>query len=47
MIALQGSMPNICAASSGMANICPASSAHLGSFSSLCAMPCSRSFFTS
>ncbi|XP_039312389.1 liprin-beta-2 isoform X2 [Solenopsis invicta] len=42
MIALQGSMPNICAVSSGMANICPASTAHLGSFPSLCgAMPCS------
>ncbi|XP_071557857.1 uncharacterized protein Liprin-beta isoform X1 [Temnothorax nylanderi] len=41
MIALQGSMPNICAVSNGMANICPASAAHLGSFPSLCAMPCS------
>ncbi|XP_011255665.1 liprin-beta-2 isoform X4 [Camponotus floridanus] len=41
MLALQGSMPNICAVSSGMSNICPASSAsHLGSFSSLCATPC-------
>ncbi|XP_032672080.1 uncharacterized protein LOC116844542 isoform X3 [Odontomachus brunneus] len=39
MIALQGSMPNICAASAGMPNICPAS-AHLGSFPSLCVMPC-------
>ncbi|XP_011708093.1 PREDICTED: liprin-beta-2 isoform X2 [Wasmannia auropunctata] len=37
MIALQGSMPNICAVSGGMANICPASTAHLGSFPSLCA----------
>ncbi|CAL1684710.1 unnamed protein product [Lasius platythorax] len=41
MLALQGSMPNICAVSSGMPNICPASSAsHLGSFPSLCATPC-------
>ncbi|XP_014486474.1 PREDICTED: uncharacterized protein LOC106750559 isoform X2 [Dinoponera quadriceps] len=39
MIALQGSMPNICAASAGMSNICPAS-AHLGSFPSLCVTPC-------
>ncbi|XP_050460199.1 liprin-beta-2 isoform X2 [Cataglyphis hispanica] len=40
MLALQGSMPNICAVS-GMPNICPASSAsHLGSFSSLCTTPC-------
>lgn len=45
MIALQGSMPNICAVSSSMANICPASTAHLGSFPSLCAMPCTRSLF--
>lgn len=43
MIALQGSMPNICAVSSGMSNICATSTAHLGSFSSLCATPCSRS----
>ncbi|KAL0103427.1 hypothetical protein PUN28_017593 [Cardiocondyla obscurior] len=42
MIALQGSMPNICAVSNGMANICSAgSTAHLGSFPSLCTMPCS------
>ncbi|XP_012530529.1 liprin-beta-2 isoform X2 [Monomorium pharaonis] len=42
MIALQGSMPNICAVSSGMANICPASTTHLESFPSFCnAMPCS------
>ncbi|XP_018314834.1 liprin-beta-2 isoform X3 [Mycetomoellerius zeteki] len=41
MIALQGSMPNICAVSSGMTNTCPASTAHLGSFPSLCTMPCS------
>ncbi|XP_018399050.1 PREDICTED: liprin-beta-2 isoform X2 [Cyphomyrmex costatus] len=34
-------MPNICAVSSGMANICSASTAHLGSFPSLCTMPCS------
>ncbi|XP_011348608.1 liprin-beta-2 isoform X3 [Ooceraea biroi] len=47
MIALQGSMPNICAVSSGMSNICAASAAHLGSFSSLCATPCSRSFVSS
>ncbi|XP_011646044.1 liprin-beta-2 isoform X2 [Pogonomyrmex barbatus] len=39
MIALQGSMPNIC--TSGMANICPASTAHLGSFPSVYTMPCS------
>ncbi|XP_012231629.1 liprin-beta-2 isoform X2 [Linepithema humile] len=41
MIALQGSMPNICAVSSGMPNIYPATTAHLGSFPSLCATPCS------
>ncbi|XP_011861049.1 PREDICTED: liprin-beta-2 isoform X2 [Vollenhovia emeryi] len=42
MIALQGSMPNICAVSSGMANICPsATTARLASYPSLYAMPCS------
>lgn len=47
MIALQGSMPNICSVSSGMPNIYPATTAHLGSFPSLCATPCSRLRFLS
>ncbi|XP_025162948.1 liprin-beta-2 isoform X3 [Harpegnathos saltator] len=38
MIALQGSMPNICA-STDMSNTCP-TSVHLRSFPSLCVMPC-------
>ncbi|XP_020283908.1 liprin-beta-2 isoform X5 [Pseudomyrmex gracilis] len=41
MIALQGSMPNICAVSGGMSNVCPATPTHLRSFPSLCATSCS------